>query len=1146
MKIGKKSYFVLGLVLLMGLFSAVIFHKLTPLKASEEAYSIKTETINESGKFPVTLTISKPVNEKLKLSYEGINAITAKELLDGISDEQKEYISIEDIEGSDDKTLNIKENSNPLEIQFSVSRLAQAAEGKLTLSNVKDEELASANIKFIDEPSPLVEKTIKESLSPVQLPKVGQTRDVDTTGPVPSTPEEIAAANDVANARFGFDPLVNVKSVSTWAEFKAAYDDQSVTKIIMTTDISRTSNLALRQTSIEIDGGGFILDMNSDTLRMATRPTDGIGYFHFHDMTAKNSANEGNGLGGNMWAFVNATNGTPYSQNWYFRTGNINTVRENGQRVIRLIRGTRAEITVYGKMNLITTSENFYAGSIIIEDGTNWYGEDTGSNYSVIWYEQNSSGTDTGAAQKFEIGKHAQVVLKNSTNGTTYPAVYSYYSDLTVGENSIYNSNMNGNSVRFDNVGSSMTVKKDATVNLLSRGSGSVMQFNANNSAFNLEPGGSIYIVGSTTSPVVDITGGSNRTFTMNSPKGFDIRNKNTGTASNSPAVSTTNVATNIFTINDSDIDLWTLRSELMGPSQQTYAKVEKFSAKANGGASNVTTTEPGLSTFVATQYRRIAGMNANPEVEWVPVTDADKTYKARVKIGMTPTDTFDENGNVVLQPVYAGAGQATVTYTDTYGDTHTVPTDAQGYSIMTDTKFNISNKEIKAHAVRGPWISETDPVTPVLDVTPPEPAIVTGDKVTNAMKQLVGKDAEPKAKIYVDINGTRQATVGTVNDDGTWAYNLPRYLNTGETVQIFLEDNAGKITEALTPAAPSTNSDNGNINPATEMKYRDATFKAATKYTVEDVLPDKPFIEKTVISSGGQTTQVGDILTYTLTAKNNKPESYTTDWEKVVITDTLPTGLDFDPETAEVKINDIAAVSPTDYTYDADSRLLTVNVGNLATGVSAKVTFKATVAANAVGSIITNKAEAIGESPRETPFVEGPVDPDAKRETYSAESLGVDNPGGTVFGVLELASAPSEIDFGSVKYQGKKTRINAAEHRGADLIVKDSRANKKGWSLTAKMVTPMKSMTPDAPVYTLDGALKYVYKNREITLNGGAQDIMVQDAVVGGGTEGATYNISDTWSETGDGFKFEVSAADVKALGDYQGEILWELGDTP
>ncbi|WP_207694729.1 hypothetical protein DOK67_0000535 [Enterococcus sp. DIV0212c] len=1146
MKIGKKSYFILGLVLLMGIFSIIIFHNITPLKASEEAYSIKTEPINESGEFPITLTISKPVNEKLKLSYEGINAVTTEELLEGLSDKQKENISIEDIENSNAKLIKTKESSDSLVINFLVSRLDQTSEGKITLTNEANEEVASANITFSDEPASKVKNTIKDSLSLVQSTRAGKTRDDAATGPVLSTPEEIAAANDAANTRFGFDPLVNVKTVGSWAEFKAAYDDQTVTKIIMTTDISRTSNLALRQTSIEIDGGGFILDMNSDTLRMATRPTDGIGFFHFHDMTAKNSANEGNGLGGNMWAFVNATNGTPNSQNWYYRTGNINTVRENGQRVIRLIRGTRGEITVYGKLNLITTSENFYAGSMIIEDGTNWYGEDTGSNYSVIWFEQNSSGTDTGAAQKFEIGKHAQVVLKNSTNGTAYPAVYSYYSNLTVGENSIYNSNMNGNSVRFDNTGSSMTVKKDATVNLLSRGSGSVMQFSTNNSAFNLEPGGSIYIVGSTTSPVVDITGGSNRTFTMNSPKGFDIRNKNTGSASNSPAVSTTNVATNIFTINDSDIDLWTLRSELMGPSQQTYAKVEQFSAKANGGAANVTTTEPGLATFVATQYRRIAGMNANPEVEWVPVTDADKTYKARVKIGMTPTDNFDENGNVILQPVYAAAGQAQVTYTDTYGETHTVSTDNQGYAIMTDTKFNITNKEIKAHAVRGPWISETDPVTPVLDVTPPEPAIVDGGKVTNAMKQLIGKDAEPKAKIYVDINGTRQSNVGIVNDDGTWAYNLPRYLNTGEIVQIFLEDNAGKITEMLDPVAPTTNTANGNINPATELKYRDATFKAATKYTVEDVLPDKPLMEKTVVSSGGQTTQVGDILTYTLTAQNNKAASYTTNWAKVVVTDTLPVGVDFDPVTAEVKINGVAAVNSTDYTYDPDTRLLTVNIGDLTTGATAKVTFQATVAAKAVGTIITNKAKAVGDSPRETPFVEGSINSDAQHETYSAESLSVDNPGGTVFGVLELASAPTEIDFGSVKYQGKKTRVNAAEHHGDDLIVKDSRANKKGWSLTAKMTTPMTSMTPDTPAYTLDGALKYVYKNREITLNGGAQDIMVQGAVTGGSIEGATYNISDSWSESGDGFKFEVSAADVKTLGTYQGEILWELGDTP
>ncbi|EOH94601.1 fimbrial isopeptide formation D2 domain-containing protein [Enterococcus haemoperoxidus ATCC BAA-382] len=1142
MKIGKKSYIVFGLVLLVGILCTVVWHNTTLTKASEEKFSIKTESINESGEIPVTLTISEPKNEQLKLSFEGVYEVKADELLAGLSDNYDGTVSIEAVDETSVK-LTTKNYEESLKISFIVRPLNQAETGKLVLSNSAGEELATSKLSFSEKKTKLDENILADNLSLLKTTRTGITRD-EISGPIPATPEEKAAANEAANTRFGFDPSQNSVTVDTWADFKLAYQNNAVTKITMTNNISNRAvsgaagNLGERSKSIEIDGGGFLLDLNDQTLRLAGTPTDGIGFVHVHNMSIKQNVTDAGYNGGTYsWAFIMGNNGTASARNWYFRVGDIRSFEEvNGEKIARLIRGTRSEITVYGKMTLYTTSENFYAGSVIIEDGTEWYGVNTTSPWSLVWYEQNSSGTDTGAAQKYIVGKHSYIYLQNRGNNPTYPSVFSYYKELEVGENSIYNANMAGNSVRFDNPGV-MTVKANAVVNLLSRGTGEVLQYSSNDASVVVEPTGSLYVVGNTTGGVVGLNGGNNRSLTLNSPKGYDIRNRN----NSGRAIAMTAVATQTFNINDSDIDLWTVGKDMSGPSQETYALVTNFTST---GTNVITTSEPGLQTFRYANYRRITGMNSKPTMEWTPVTDADKTYQAKVKIGMTPSDDFDENGNVVLVPVYASKGQASVTYTDTFNDAHTASTLDDGLAPFTDTKFNIAGKQISAHAIRGPWLSEPDEVTTVIDVTPPEPAVVTGGKVTNAMKQLSGKEAEPKAKIYLDINGVRQSAVGTVNDDGTWTYNLPHYLEKGDTIQIFLEDNAGRVTETLTPAAPSTNSDTGNINPAANMTYRDATFKAATKYTVEDVLPDKPLMEKTVTSSGGATTQVGDNLTYTLTAKNNKEESYTTLWANTVVTDTIPSGLDFDPATAEIKIDGVAAETPKDYSYDSNSRVLTVKLGNLASGESSVITFKAQVASSAVGTVISNIADIVGDSPREMPFVEGPIDPDAKHETYNATSQEAKNPGGTVFGVLELASAPTEIDFGSVKYQGKKTRINSAEHRGADLVIKDSRANKKGWSLTAKLTTPMTNQNPDVPEYTLDGALKYVYKNKEITLNGGAQDIMIQNA--NASTAETTYNISDTWSESGDGFKFETSAQDVKALGTYQGEILWELGDTP
>ncbi|MGG5343043.1 isopeptide-forming domain-containing fimbrial protein [Enterococcus sp. AZ192] len=1132
MKIGKKSYLTIALVLLVSIFSTLLLKNSTPMKASEEKYSIETETVNAAGQIPVKITIAEPIDDELMLSLEGFDNLDAADLNNGVLEEDKKNIVIEDTDDIKIKRITTKVSEKPVQITFFANKDGQSESGKITLLNVAQEVLSSTKVEFAADESTLVDKIVAKSLD---LTPTADATTEQNVGPVPATAEEKAAANDAANTRFGFNPLQNEATVGTWADFKLAYQDNSVTKITMTQNISNRAvsgtagNLGERSKSIEIDGGGFLLDLNDQTLRLANTPTDGIGFVHVHNMSIKQSVTDAGYNGGTYsWAFIMGNNGTTYARNWYFRVGDIRSFEEvNGEKVARLIRGTRSEITVYGKMTLYTTSENFYAGSVIIEDGTEWYGVNTTSPWSLVWYEQNSSGTDTGAAQKYIVGKRSYVYLQNRGNNPTYPSVFSYYKELEVGENSIYNANMAGNSVRFDNPGV-MTVKANAVVNLLSRGTGEVLQYSSNDASVVVEPTGSLYIVGNTTGGVVGLNGGSNRSLTLNSPKGYDIRNRN----NSGRAIAVTAVATQTFNITDSDIDLWNVGKDMAGPSQETYALVTNFSST---GTNVITTSEPGLQPFRFTNYRRITGMNAKPTMEWTPVTDADKTYQAKVKIGMTPSDEFDENGNVKLIPVYASKDQASVTYTDTYNETHTASTLDGGLAPFTDTKFNIAGKQISAHAVRGPWISEPDEATTVIDVTPPEPAVVTGGKVTNGMKQLTGEGAEPKAKIYLDINGVRQSMVGLVNDDGTWTYNLPHYLEKGDVIQIFLEDNAAKITETLTPAAPSTNTDTGNINPAADMTYRDATFKAATKYTVEDVIPDKPLMDKKVVSTGGSTTQVGDTLTYTLTATNGKEAGSGAVWNNVSITDTIPAGLTFDPLTADVTINGTEAVKDTDYTYDVDSRLLTVKAGNLKAGESAIVTFKTEVEQSAVGKTVNNIGTATGFSPRESgAFVEGADDPERAHDIFTKDA-NVDNPGGSIFGILELVSAPKTINFGETEFSTSGTKINNPSYEGDDLVVKDGRAVQETWTLNARLEKELAKV--DDPSVYIPRAIRYVHQNKEITLMGASQAIASRK-----NENNDPYNISGTWSPEGDGFKLKVESGQSVEAGEYEATIVWEL----
>lgn len=652
------------------------------------------------------------------------------------------------------------------------------------------------------------------------------------SGFVSATPEEIAAANEVANTEIGFNPEEKVVEVADWSEFRTAYNDGTVTKIILTTDISNSSNQALnlRRTSIEIDGRGHTLHLNRRSLEINS-PTDGTGFFHIHDMVAQQRLDNGLTAAG-YYAFVNGTNFTSNVAGWTFRTGNITTVPVNGNRVGRFIRAYQSEVQVYGKMSLHTTEENYYAGSVVIDDKTDWYGEVTYANYSAVWFVENStSSASTSKSQEFTIGDNSRVVLKNSSNGTTYPAVFHHYASLTVGENSIYNANMNGNAVRFDQPNSQMTIKDGAVVNLLSRGNGEVLQYSANNSNLTVEPGGSLYIVGNTTGGVVNLQGAGGHTLTLDNPAGFDIRNNN----DRGRALAMNN-ATNVFSIKESDIDLWNVGKLVSGPSQETYALVDNFSVKNGGGTANVTTSEPSLSNFTVSDYRRIAGMNTKPEVQWSPVTDADKSYQAKVLIGYTPGNTFDEFGNVVLEEVFASANQAKVTYTDTFGETHEALTADDGYATFTDTRFNEATREMFATAVRGPWESEEAVKTTVIDVTPPEPAKVDkAERVSPSTKELTGT-GEVNANVSFTLNGVAQpAWNTTVNNEGRWLITIPEgTLTQDDKIQIILQDKSG-AADLETP--PITNNEIGNSNPVTDLNYSDATFKAGTIISVNGTL---------------------------------------------------------------------------------------------------------------------------------------------------------------------------------------------------------------------------------------------------------------------------------------------------------------------
>ena len=108
-----------------------------------------------------------------------------------------------------------------------------------------------------------------------------------------------------------------------------------------------------------------------------------------------------------------------------------------------------------------------------------------------------------------------------------------------------------------------------------------------------------------------------------------------------------------------------------------------------------------------------------------------------------------------------------------------------------------------------------------------------------------------------------------------------------------------------------------------------------------------KPQIDKTANKSSAR---VGDKIVYTLTVKND--DTATVPGENGVITDVLPAGLTF--EYGSVTLN---GKNTNDYTYDENTRLLTVNVGTIEPDAKQSIGFTATVNESAYNTTIQNLA---------------------------------------------------------------------------------------------------------------------------------------------------------------------------------------------
>ncbi|WP_413496754.1 pectate lyase-like adhesive domain-containing protein [Carnobacterium maltaromaticum] len=652
--------------------------------------------------------------------------------------------------------------------------------------------------------------------------------------------------------------------------------------------------------------------------------------------------------------------------------------------------------------------------------------------------------------------------------------------------------------------------------------------------------------------------------ITVDRPLFFDFRNDQYDGAKGSIFNAT---AGSTFTSIQSDLSVWPHETNLNASPAKNWSLFDYKLSGANFTKIDSTNVpnefNTGANSFGSTgasAYSRMTGGKVRAVVDELRVpTNADKSIFGHVTIpldGENGRDAFTDEAFVVVKLTKANGKSQELTGRTIGKNNNNLGLSVYGEAsrggmfkipVPNDVFLETGDKIEVVRAWRGGADSNSnrvhhslpeDLVAPnrtTFDITPPNPAVITNSRVVdNATKQISGKANEPGSEVEISVNGVDLATTTTVQPNGTFVFNLPHYLEKDDLVQVKLRDHAGLASTVGVDHPPSTNNAVGNGNPTTNLTFHDQVFMAAPSIIVKDVLPDtNKAVKSVVVDNSKNATQIGSILTYTIDVENNKPAAIATNWKAVTIEDQLDKALD--PDLNSFALNGIL-IPATKVEFNEETRLLRVKVGDLGSNKKAKLTFNTRVNKTGINRTIFNKATIIGNSPREVePFKVGPENPTAAKQKIQTSSNKIANPGGPVFGVLELVSTPTTISFGEdLKIAPTKQRYPVTEMSGG-LTVQDSRAVKASWSITARMTSILES----AEGKKLPNAMHYTYNGIEQIL--GTDSIVVYQHT---STNEDPLSISDSWNVQ-EGLNLQIPAGRVYP-GRYRGTIEWTLQDTP
>ena len=363
------------------------------------------------------------------------------------------------------------------------------------------------------------------------------------------------------------------------------------------------------------------------------------------------------------------------------------------------------------------------------------------------------------------------------------------------------------------------------------------------------------------------------------------------------------------------------------------------------------------------------------------------------IAAGKTVTVTFKAkiNGDMYNQTIYNIA----------------VAKGTNGYVTATDGKKTNSYEDKDD----GVYVKKGDTAPYVTKTADKETANV-GDKITYTVKVGNGDGAVYEIE-NVEMADTILAEFdfvdGSVQVDGkSYPYS---YDNASRKLSVFIGNLKPNAARTVTFAVTVNKSAYGKTVHNTAVLSGDNIKDTEGKDKGVEIGDGKakPQIDKTTNKSSAR---VGDKIAYTLTVKND--DTATVPVENGVITDVLPAGLTF--EYGSVTLN---GKNTNDYTYDENTRLLTVNVGTIEPDAKQIIGFAATVNESAYNTTIQNLATLTSDN----------ADPVQDKDDGVAIA-----DGDALLTVSKSADKTTAKVGDTITYT-----VNAANETGADVNIRDA-----------------------------------------------------------------------------------------------------------